>query len=259
VQRHPERYPPAALITGAARRIGAAIARDLGARGWAVGVHYNTSEADADTVVESITATGGRAVALQADLGDEAAVAGLVPRAETALGPVGLLINNASVFEWDDVGTATRDSWDRHLEPNLRAPFVLTQALASRLPRDHGGVVVNLLDARVWNLSPGFTSYTLAKAGLWTLTRTLALDLAPQVRINAIGPGPVLPSPRQTQADFDAQCLQMPLGIGTSPQEICETVKFILAARAMTGQMIALDGGQHLGWAMPGMDGPPVE
>jgi len=259
VTRHPERYPRAALVTGGARRIGRAIALDLAAHGWDVAVHYNRSAADAETVVEAIAGQGRRGVALAGELGREDDVAALVPRAVEALGPLGLLVNNASVFDWDDPDVASRESWDRHLDPNLRAPFVLTQAFARQLPAEAGGVVVNLLDTRVWNPSPGFTSYTLSKVGLWTLTRMLALELAPRIRVNGIGPGPALPSPRQSEADFAAQCAQMPLGIGTSPAEICQAVQFILAARAMTGQMIALDGGQHLGWALPGATAPPIE
>lgn len=256
---HAGDYPPAALVTGAARRIGAAVARDLAACGWAVGVHYNTSRGEAEKVVEAIAAAGGRATALPAELGDEAALAEVLPRAAAALGPIGLLVNNAAIFEPDDPATATRASWERHMAANLRAPFVLTQALARGLPAGRDGVVVNLLDARVFNLSPGFTSYTVSKSGLWTLTRTLALELAPRIRVNAVGPGPALPSPRQSRRDFEAQCARTPLGIATDPAEICAAVRFILAARAMTGQMIALDGGQHLGWALPGMDAPPVE
>ena len=256
---HPANYPKAALVTGAAKRIGRAIALELASAGWAVAVHYNTSAKEAESLARDIRARGGAAVALGADLADESATAALVSRAVEALGGLGLLVNNASVFERDDVGDATRASWDHHMETNLRAPFVLSQAFAAQLPRGCGGVILNLLDARVWNPAPGFTSYGVSKAGLWSLTRSLALDLAPRIRVNAIGPGPALPSARQSQEDFDMQCAQMPLGIGTNPEEIARTVQFILAARAMTGQMIALDGGQHLGWALPGMDARPVE
>ncbi|SDF52998.1 NAD(P)-dependent dehydrogenase, short-chain alcohol dehydrogenase family [Limimonas halophila] len=250
---------PGALVTGAARRIGAAIARDLAGQGWAVAVHYNSSEAEAAETVAAIRAAGGVAAAVAANLSDEAETQGLVPRAANALGrPLTCLVNNASVFEWDDVHTAGRASWDRHLDPNLRAPFVLTQRLAEQLPDDARGAVINILDAKVWNLAPGFTSYTVSKAGLWALTQTLALELAPRIRVNAVGPGPTLPSVRQTPADFARQAGQMPLGHGSSPEEICQAVQFILAARSVTGQMIALDGGQHLGWAQPGAD-PTVE
>ena len=173
----------------------------------------------------------------------------LLPRIEEAFGPLGVLVNNAGVFGNDTVPTVTRDSWNMHLAVNLRAPFVLMQEMAARLPADASGVVVNLLDQRVWSLTPYFVSYTLSKAGLWTLTQTMALALAPRIRVNGIGPGPTLPSPRQSPEQFRRQCLEMPLGRGTSPQEIVTAMRFILAAPALTGQMIALDGGQHLGWA----------
>lgn len=251
---HPDDMPRAALVTGAARRIGRAIALDLARHGWAVAVHYQSSGAAAAEAVREIEAVGGRAVALQADLAREAESAALVERARAAVGPLGCLVNSASTFELDTVETADRASWDRHIEPNLRAPLVLTQAFARQLPAGLGGAVINLLDERVWNLTPYFLSYTLAKSGLWTLTRTLALALAPRIRVNGIGPGPALPSPRQTDEQFARQCAMMPLGRGTTPAEICAAVQFILAAKAMTGQMIALDGGQHLGWAQPSPD-----
>jgi NAD(P)-dependent dehydrogenase (short-subunit alcohol dehydrogenase family) len=250
-ERHPDDYPQAALVTGAAWRIGRAIALGLARDGWSVAVHYNGSAEAAREVVAEIEAGGGRAVAVHADLTREAAAAELIPEASEALGPLGCLINNASVFEPDDVETADRVSWDRHLEPNLRAPLVLTQAFARALPEAAGGAVINLLDQRVWNPTPYFLSYTLSKSGLWTLTRTLALALAPRIRVNGIGPGPALPSTRQSAEQFERQCATMPLGRGTSPEEIWAAVRFILAAKAMTGQMIALDGGQHLGWVQP--------
>jgi Dehydrogenases with different specificities (related to short-chain alcohol dehydrogenases) len=163
-----------------------------------------------------------------------------------------VLVNNASTFERDEALSATRDTWDHHMEVNLRAPFVLTQDFARRLPGTAEGVVVNLLDQRVWNLTPHFTTYTLSKAGLWTLTRTLALALAPRIRVVGIGPGPALPSVRQTPEQFAAQCAATPLGRGTSPEEICHAVRSAIALRSFTGQMIALDGGQHLHWSPGG-------
>jgi NAD(P)-dependent dehydrogenase (short-subunit alcohol dehydrogenase family) len=243
--------PRAALVTGAAKRIGKAIALSLAEAGWAVGVHYNGSARDAAEVVEVIRGGGGTAIALHADLGDEAAMAALVPKAVEALGPLGCLVNNASTFQYDCLATATRASWDDHMEANLRAPFVLTQHFAEQLPADAEGAVINMIDQRVWNLTPHFVTYTVSKTGLWTLTRSLAMALAPRIRVNAIGPGPTLPSTHQSDAQFARQCAEMPLKRGTTPQEIAETVHFILSARAMTGQMIALDGGQHLGWAQP--------
>ncbi|EKV32352.1 FolM Alternative dihydrofolate reductase 1 [Caenispirillum salinarum AK4] len=247
--RKPSPSPRTVLITGSAKRIGRAIALDLADHGWDVAVHYRSDPEEADAVCAEIEARGRRAVALRADLGREADVAGLVEQAAAALGPLGALVNNASVFEYDDWNGATRESWDLHMEANLRAPFVLTQAFARQVEAPNHGCVVNIIDERVWNLTPHFVTYTLSKAGLWTLTQTLALALAPRIRVNAIGPGPTLPSPRQSQEQFDAQSASMPLERGTTPEEVCDAVRFILAAPAMTGQMIALDGGQHLAWS----------
>jgi NAD(P)-dependent dehydrogenase (short-subunit alcohol dehydrogenase family) len=243
--------PKAALVTGGARRIGRALVLALAAKGFAVAVHYRRSREEAQSLADAIRKNGGRAVALAADLAAEDAVARLLPRAEEALGPIGCLVNNASHFGEDAVETVTRESWERHLAINLRAPFLLIQHFARRLPAPCGGLIVNLLDERVWNLTPYFVSYTLSKAGLWTLTQTMALALAPRIRVNGIGPGPTLPSPRQDSAEFARQCAAMPLERGTSPTEIAAALHYILSAPAMTGQMIALDGGQHLGWAQP--------
>ncbi len=252
-------YPKSALVTGAAKRIGRAIALALAADGWAVGVHYGASRDEAEALVKEIAATGGRAAALQADLAREQEVAALVEKAASALGPLGCLVNNASVFENDRALDVTRESWDRHIGINLRAPFVLSQAFARALPADRHGCIVNILDERVWSLTPYFFSYTLSKSALWTMTQTLALALAPRIRVNAIGPGPTLPSPRQSEAQFQRQAGLMPLGRGTTPEEIAAAIHFILAAPALTGQMIALDGGQHLGWAQEAERAPPEE
>ena len=252
----PEPAPGTALVTGAARRIGRAIALDLGARGWAVAVHYGTAAAEAHEVVREIAESGGRGEAIQADLRDEAATRALISGAAKALGPVDVLINNASVFEADDARTATRESWDAHMETNLRAPFVLSQEFAVQA---RPGNIVNILDERVWKPTPFFASYTISKSALWTLTRTLALALAPAIRVNAIGPGPTLPSPRQTEAQFARQVAALPLKRGPALVEICDAVRFILGTPSMTGQMIALDGGQHLGWQNPGGGAKPEE
>jgi len=237
-----------ALITGAARRIGAAIARDLAALGWSVAVHHHRSLAAAQTLVGTIEDRGGRAQAFAANLESEAETSELVGRVADALGPVHCLINNASVFERDEALSVTRDSWERHMQVNLRAPFLLTQAFARQAP-EAGGCVINLLDQRVWNLTPHFTSYTVSKSALWTLTQTLAMALAPMVRVNAIGPGPTLPSVRQSEEQFVRQWSAVPLARPTSPVEIADVVRFLLDAPGVTGQMIAVDGGQHLGWA----------
>ena len=244
--------PRAALVTGGGRRIGRALSLALSEEGYAVAIHHHDSKNEAEALAIEITRAGGKAVTLAADLSDESAVAELLPRAMSVLGPIGCLVNNASIFENDTVATATRDSWERHLAVNLRAPFVLMQSFARHLPEKAGGVIVNLLDERVWNLTPSFISYSLSKAGLWTLTQTMALALAPRIRVNGIGPGPTLPSPRQSEQQFLDRCRKMPLRRGTSPDEIAAALRFILAAPAMTGQMIALDGGEHLGWAQPG-------
>ena len=243
--------PKVALVTGAGRRIGRAMALTLARAGWSVAVHYNQSRAAAAETVADIERAGGTAIAVAADLTRESEVETLLPLAAEALGPVTLLVNNASLFEMDTADTVTRESWDAHMETNLRAPFVLSQALARQLPAGAEGNIVNMLDQRVWKLTPYFMSYTVAKMGLWTLTRTLALALAPRIRVNGIGPGPALPSARQTDAQFEAQCAALPLRHGTSPEEMAAAVMFILSAPSMTGQMIALDGGEHLAWQLP--------
>ena len=249
--------PGNVLITGGAQRIGRALAEDLVQHGWGVAIHYRRSKEAAHAAVSTIEKRGGRAIAIAADLMNETASRSLLNVAENELGQISCLINNASCFEHDSAETATRKSWDQHMEINLRAPLVLTQEFRSLLETNSKGCVINILDERVWNLTPHFLSYTVSKTALWTLTQTLALALAPQIRVNAVGPGPTLPSPRQTATQFAEQIGQMPLGRGTTPQEICDAVRFILAAPAMTGQMIALDGGQHLGWRHSGDD--PVE
>lgn len=243
--------PATVLITGSARRIGRAIALDLARRGWQVCVHFRKSSAEADAVVAEIEAAGGRAVALCADLAVEADVATLVPRCREALGAPTCLINNASEFLVDTVSTTTPETWDTHLDINLKAPVFLAQSLFLNLPDGHGGNVINIIDQRVWKLTPDFFSYTISKAGLWTATRTLAQALAPRVRVNAVGPGPVLKSIHQTDLDFAREGQATLLGRGPSPEEIAAAVQFILASPSLTGQMIALDGGQHLTWSEP--------
>lgn len=254
----PPAVPRAVLVTGATRRIGRAIALALAEAGYAVALHHHQSPGETDELVAAIKAKGGRALALACDLTIEVETEKLIARATDALGPIGVLINNASVFERDEISNATRQSWDRHIETNLRAPFVLTQALARGLPASAGGAVVNLLDERVWNLTPHFVSYTISKAGLWTLTQTMALALAPRIRVNAIGPGPVLPSSRQNDESFTRQYRATPLARPASPEEIASTVRFLLDTPSITGQMIALDSGQHLGWTFP-KDGTAME
>ena len=240
-----------AVVTGAARRIGRVIALDLAAQGWAVAVHCHRSEADANETVDEIRHRGGAAARITADLADERQLHTIISGATRELGPVTCLINNASIFEDDHIATVTADSLDRHLAINMRAPLFLTQAFAAQLPDGEKGNVINVIDQRVWNLTPYFTSYSLSKSGLWSLTQISAMALAPDIRVNAIGPGPTFPSPRQSPEQFERQWSNVPLGEAVPPEQIGEAVRFILAASSMTGQMIALDGGQHLGWAQP--------
>ena len=250
-----------ALVTGAGKRLGRAMALELARRGHDVAVHYASSRAEADATVDDIRALGRQAVALEADLLDETQVQALVPRAADALGgPLTALVNNASIFEYDTLATATRESWDRHMESNLRAPFVLTQALAAGVPDpvedENGepvaqGLVVNMIDQRVRKLTPEFMSYTLAKAALWTLTRTAAQALAPRVRVNAIGPGPTLQAQRQSDSHFQRQRRSTILNRGANAGDVAAALGYFLDARAVTGQLICVDGGQHLVWQTP--------
>jgi NAD(P)-dependent dehydrogenase (short-subunit alcohol dehydrogenase family) len=241
----------AALVTGAARRIGRAIAVDLAEFGFDVAVHYGSSKDEARAVVDEIERSGRKAVALGADLADEDQVAALTARAASALGPVTLLVNNAAIFDFDRPQTAGRASWERHMAVNLRAPLVLTQALLRELPDGAQGNVVNLIDQRVWNLTPNYTSYTVSKAGLWALTRHLAIALAPRVRVNAIGPGLALAPPGMAAETFERLAAAMPLDAVAGPKEICRALRFLIESPSITGQMIALDAGAHLGWLHP--------
>lgn len=250
-----------ALVTGAGARLGQAMALYLGQRGYDVAVHYAGSQAGAADTVARLAALGRRGVALQADLLDEDASQALVGRAVDALGgPLTCLINNASIFEYDNIASASRTSWDRHMESNLRAPFVLTQHFAAQVPdpaTDAGGepvaqgLVINLLDQRVHKLTPEFMTYTIAKMGLWAMTRTAAQALAPRVRVNGIGPGPTLQGHRQSKSHFDRQRAATVLKRGANPADITAALGYLMDAAAVTGQMIAVDGGQHLAWETP--------
>lgn len=240
-----------ALVTGAAKRLGRAIALDLANAGWDVAIHYNTSKADADEVADIVRKSGRRMALLKADFSREEETAKLVARASRELGPLTALVNSASLFENDDWHGATRGSWDAHMETNLRAPFVLAQEFAKALPGGMHGAIVNVIDQRVLKPTPQFLSYSLSKAGLFWLTTTLAQALAPRIRVNAVAPGPILRNERQSETDFRRQREATILGGGADPEDICETVRYLLAARAVTGQTIAVDGGQHLIWQTP--------
>jgi NAD(P)-dependent dehydrogenase (short-subunit alcohol dehydrogenase family) len=238
--------PKNVLVTGAAKRLGRAIALDLARDGWNVAIHYNSSEADARAVAAE--ARGVRTAILKADLSREDETASLIARAAAELGPITALINSASVFENDDWQNATRASWDKHLNTNLRAPFVLSQEFARQLPDGMTGAIVNIVDQRMLKPTPQFLSYSLSKAGLHWLTTTLAQALAPRIRVNAIAPGPTIKNERQSDADFSRQRMATILGTGATPDDICAAVRYLLSATAVTGQMIAVDGGQHLIW-----------
>lgn len=244
-----------ALVTGAARRIGAAIARDLAQHGFAVAVHHHGSHAVAEALVDEIRDAGGEAIALAADLRDRAETGSLIDQATSALGPVGLLVNNASLFVNDSVTAIDPETWDGHFAIHVEAPVALTARVAEVLPEGETGLVVNMIDQRVWRLTPRFFSYTLSKSTLWTATRTMAQALAPRVRVNAIGPGPALPNERQSAEDFERQTEAVPLQRGPSLDEFGATIRWLWETPSVTGQMIALDGGQHLAWQTPDVTG----
>ncbi|MDF2972413.1 MAG: short chain dehydrogenase [Microvirga sp.] len=244
-----------ALVTGGAQRIGLRIVERLAAEGYAVAIHCRRSADEAERSADRIRRSGGEAAVVQGDLADAATVERLVPEAVRALGPLTLLVNNASEFEPDEVETLTQERWDRHLAVNLRAPAFLARDFAHQLPAEGQGCIVNIVDQRVWKLTPQFFSYTLTKAALFTATQTMAQALAPRIRVNAIGPGPTLSNVRQGDEDFDKQSSAVLLGHGGTPDEIADAVLYLAKAGSVTGQMIAVDGGQHLAWETPDVAG----
>lgn len=247
--------PKTALVTGGARRIGAGIVRELAAHGFAVAIHCNRSRAEADALAAEIVANGGTATVVTADLSDRQAVASLIGQAQAALGPIGLLVNSASVFESDEIDNFGWDVWDAHFALHLEAPVMLTRQLADALPDGMAGLVVNIIDQRVLRPNPRFFSYTLSKSALWDATRTMAQALGPKVRVNAIGPGPTLPNIRQQQSDFDSQVAGLLLQRGPDMAEFGATIRYLFETMSVTGQMIAIDGGQHLAWQTPDVTG----
>ena len=236
----------AALVTGAARRIGRALALAAADAGYDVAVHHRDSAEDAEATAAAIREKGVRAAVIAFDLADNPGR--LIEQAQAALGPVTLLVNNASVFLDDTLEALTREHWDAHMEANLHAPVALTQAFAAQ---GIEGLVVNIVDQRVWRPNPQFFSYSLSKAGLWWATRTMAQALAPRIRVNAIGPGPTLPSIHQSAEDFEAEAANILLERRVTPDEIAAALRYLIDAPLVTGQMIAVDGGQHLGWKTP--------
>ena len=237
------------LITGAAKRVGHAIALDLAEAGYDIAIHYRESAGEAEALRKEVEALGRRAALVKADLEDEASVEGMLPDAIAQLGPITALINNASTFVRDEVEDVTREGWDRQLMVNLRAPFVLMQNFARLLPASAKGAIVNILDQRVWNYTPHFVSYTVSKAGLWTLTQTMAL--APRIRVNGVGPGPILANDNQSPEQFKIHWSSLPLQQRIDPAEVAGAARFLLESPSLTGQMIAVDGGEHLAWAQP--------
>ena len=236
----------AALVTGAASRLGAAMARALAAAGWAVVIHHRGGREEAVALVDEITTAGGRAALLKADLAIRRQRAAVIAKASAHFGPLTLLVNNASSFEPDSVADLDETLWDRHLAIHLEAPAFLARDFAAQLPSRSQGNIVNIIDERVLHLTPNYFSYTLSKAALWTMTLTMAQSLAPRIRVNAIGPGPTLREKGQSQAAFDKSQANTPLGYAANAGDVCDALLYLLAARSVTGQMIMVDGGKHI-------------
>jgi NAD(P)-dependent dehydrogenase (short-subunit alcohol dehydrogenase family) len=246
--------PGVALVTGAADRIGAAIARRLAAAGWAVVIHYRSSAEKAEATAQSVRATGGRAAIVGADLADRGQRARLIGEAAKPFGPLTLLVNNASSFERDAAADLDEALWDAHFAIHAEAPAFLSRDFAAQLPEGGNGNIINIIDARVLDLSPAYLSYTLSKSVLWTMTRTLAQSLAPRIRVNAVAPGPSEPPPHVSRAAHAQRLTELPLRDSADADGIADGVLAILNLPTMTGQMLTLDGGEHL--EFPARRGP---
>ena len=245
-----------ALVTGAPRRIGRVLALTAADAGYDVAVHARAHDVDVESLIAEITAKGRKAVAVVGDLSDADTPARLIAEAGRALGPLGLLVNNASLFDNDRIETLTAASFDAHMDANLRAPILLSQAFADQVPAAAHALIVNILDQRVWKPTPQHFSYAISKAGLWQATRMLAQALAPHIRVNGIGPGPTLPSIHQTDETFAAEAAGVLMQRHASPEDIAHALRYLIDAGAVTGQMIAVDAGQHLAWRTPDIIAP---
>ena len=238
------------LITGAGKRIGAAIAKSFAKDQWNIALHYNNSYKEIKSLSKEIEKKYNiKTTSIKADLSNLKEVNKIIPIVSKKLGPINCLINNAAAFKYDNLETMTFKSWDLHMNTNIRAPIFLCKSFIEYFPKNHNGNIINIIDQRVWNLTPHFTSYTISKSALWTLTQTLALSLSPNIRVNAIGPGPTIKSKRQTNKEFVDQYKRMPLKKKVNLNEITNFIQIIINSPSITGQMIALDSGQHLGWA----------
>ncbi len=243
--------PGVAIVTGGSKRIGKSIVKKLSFLGWKVIIHYNSNKNDALSLQKEIQKKGGAASIIKANLNSSKATEELISKSEKKFGKLTLLVNNASIFENDSVHSLTIDTWDIHNNVNTKAPLLLSQSFAKLLPKKEPGVIINIIDQRVFSPRPDFISYSSSKNSLFWLTKVLAQALSPKIRVCAIGPGPTLKGARQTDNDFKNQSQSVPLGNGSSPEDISQAIEFILNASSFTGQMITLDGGEHLDWIKP--------
>lgn len=237
---------PVVLITGAAKRIGRCIALTMAQRGWDVAIHFNQSETEARNLEAEIRALGRRALCVTANLSDQDAVKQIIPRVIAGLGSVQCVVNNASVFEVDTAANFSQTLLDHHMHINLVAPVLLAQALHHATPKNQQSCVINILDQKILNLNPDFFSYTLSKAALQCATTTLAQALAPTVRVVGLAPGATLPSIHQDDNNFARSHQLAALGQSSTPEDIADAVHYLATARAVTGTILAVDGGQHL-------------